>query len=652
MSVRNLIVENFDQLVDSALNELSNRYEHNECSFEEKENLRRRAVERLPDGYEYQVNAFRPRSKSKFKLCFSSKDVKIDNLEGWLIEFQSINKVTLKVKVKKKATKGYLLQHYYRCQHNTRNLSLSKDPQRKLSLNPTARVKNTNCPFQLIVKVTHCDVCTIDIDWDHNHATDNLEASNFKELSSDCVHKVHSLFEAGETPSTARQKFLRELKSMCKDEIDFHIKKADRSITPRQRDFRHIYEQYGKQKFGGKNEEMFEKLAEKIELYKTKNKEASIDYQMYGGDAVPLLIAIVTPLMNRVHSEVQQCGELIFVDSTSNTEEHNLKVFLLCTHSVAGALPCGLLITSDEKEATLKRGFEMLRNILPESAFFSSGKSVGPKTMITDNCKEERDALKSTWPSVTVLLCTFHMLQQTWRWLTDKNHGVMQGDRPHILSKFKEALFANSQELFEKLYISLLSDKIVQNYDKAVRYFSELYVDREAFALCFRSSLLVRGNQTNNFVESQFLVLKDIILRRTKEYNVVALLDKIVVDLEDHYKTKLLSIADGSYDGHFRRRFVGRGKTSKCGGQGYTTPNEDERRNFLESVKQFPNDIFEVKSLKSSGTRFVLLKLLTVIMSTQCVHLFIILDNKSMSNNLLKHFGDISSSNVTPSNFT
>ena len=185
-----------------------------------------------------------------------------------------------------------------------------------------------------------------------------------------------------------------------------------------------------------------------------------------------------------------------------------------------------------------------------------------------------------------------------------------------------------------------------------MRYFSELYVDREAFALCFRSSLLVRGNQTNNFVESQFLVLKDIILRRTKEYNVVALLDKIVVDLEDHYKTKLLSIADGSYDGHFRRRFVGRGKTSKCGGQGYTTPNEDERRNFLESVKQFPNDIFEVKSLKSSGTRFVLLKLLTVIMSTQCVHLFIILDNKSMSNNLLKHFGDISSSNVTPSNFT
>ena len=76
---------------------------------------------------------------------------------------------------------------------------------------------------------------------------------------------------------------------------------------------------------------------------------------------VPLLpnqflsLTMVTPLLNRVHKEVQQCGELIFVESTSNTEERNLKIFLLCTHSVAGVLLCGLLIRSDDKEATLKR---------------------------------------------------------------------------------------------------------------------------------------------------------------------------------------------------------------------------------------------------------------------------------------------------------
>ena len=54
--------------------------------------------------------------------------------------------------------------------------------------------------------------------------------------------------------------------------------------------------------------------------------------------------------MKRVHKEIPQCGELVFVDSTSNVEEHNLKVFMMCTQSIAGALACGILITSNEKE--------------------------------------------------------------------------------------------------------------------------------------------------------------------------------------------------------------------------------------------------------------------------------------------------------------
>ena len=102
------------------------------------------------------------------------------------------------------------------------------------------------------------------------------------------------MFEQGETLSTAHQQFLKELKSACKDEIEFHVKKAYRSVTRRQREIRHIYEQYGRQKFGGKNGEMFEKLAEKTEQYKAKNEAASVNFQMYDGDDVPLLVAIVT----------------------------------------------------------------------------------------------------------------------------------------------------------------------------------------------------------------------------------------------------------------------------------------------------------------------------------------------------------------------
>ena len=128
----------------------------------------------------------------------------------------------------------------------------------------------------------------------------------------------------------------------------------------------------------------------------------------------------------------------------TNTEEHNLKVFMIAP-SVAGALPCGILITSDKKESMLKQGFLMLKSGLPENAFHGRGPGVGPQVILTDNCKEERKALNTVWPSSTMLLCIFHILQQLWRWLHDKSHSISQADRPYILSLFKQALCSESE---------------------------------------------------------------------------------------------------------------------------------------------------------------------------------------------------------------
>lgn len=278
-----------------------------------------------------------------------------NNLEGWLAEFEAVNSVTLKVKVKKKETKGYSTQHYYRCQHDTRGWSPSKDPQRKLKWNPNARVKNTNCPFQMVVKIDQQNNCVIDIDWEHNHAVRTLESSNFKELTVESIEEIKKLHEAGEIPSTARQIFLKKFRSNWSNDLDFHVKKADRSTVPRRRDFCYIYHQYAKERFGGKNGEMLEKLSAKFDEFQETNPDASVDYQIYGGNNTPLVIAVVTPLMKRIHKYVPQSGELIFVDST-------LKVFLLCAANVAGALPCGLLITSDEKESALKQSMYTYRH--------------------------------------------------------------------------------------------------------------------------------------------------------------------------------------------------------------------------------------------------------------------------------------------------
>lgn len=56
------------------------------------------------------------------------------------------------------------------------------------------------------------------------------------------------------------------------------------------------------------------------------------------------------------------------------------------------------------------------------------------------------------------------------------------------------------------------------------------------------------------------MVLRDLILLHTKENNVVGLMDKLSIDLEDHYMNKLLSIADVSYYGVYKHWFKGKGK--------------------------------------------------------------------------------------------
>ena len=242
--------------------------------------------------------------------------------------------------------------------------------------------------------------------------------------------------------------------------------------------------------------------------------------------------------------------------------------------------------TSDEKESTLKPGFTMLKNCLADYAFHGNGPMVGPKIVLTDNCQEEKNALKSAWPPANLLLCIFHILQQTWRWLLDKNHQINQNDRPAILGIFKKALYACSEDVFEESYDELL-DEMEEVYPQAFKYFEDLYQERQSFALCFRTSLLVRGNQTNNFVESQFLVLKDVILGRVKEYNLVALFDRLTIDLENHYKEKLLSVIDGSFDGHYRRRFMGKQKQKNDGTQGFKVPSEETQESSWKKFRSF-----------------------------------------------------------------
>ena len=123
-------------------------------------------------------------------------------------------------------------------------------------------------------------------------------------------------------------------------------------------------------------------------------------------------------------------------------------VFIFCTHSVAGALPIGIVVTSDEQMETLTEAFTLLKSLFLNNRFFGKGR---PDVIMTDNCSELREALYKVFSELNLLLCIFHILQQVWRWLIDKKHGVSANDRPKIMCSFRALFHAKEIDYFEEL---------------------------------------------------------------------------------------------------------------------------------------------------------------------------------------------------------
>ena len=225
---------------------------------------------------------------------------------------------------------------------------------------------------------------------------------------------------------------------------------------------------------------------------------------------------------------------------------------------------------------------------------------------MTDNCDELRESLLAIWPNCILLLCIFHILQQVWRWVHNAKNQINILHRPHILTKFKQILYANYVDEMEEKYETFMYDDVVRTYVNLISYIETVYQDREAWALCYRKELPIRGNNTNNFCEAQFLVLKDDILKRQKEVNIVGLLNKLTNELEHHYKTKLLSISTGKYDGIYSRRFNSLGKSqNRKEGIGFQIPTQEEQEKILGSLARLGNNNFLVGSVTSDNQYLV-----------------------------------------------
>ena len=93
------------------------------------------------------------------------------------------------------------------------------------------------------------------------------------------------------------------------------------------------------------------------------------------------------------------------VDAGGNVDRHNMRVFLLTTYSVAGGLPLGVLITTNEQSATtISRALDLYLTLLDESCFFRRGLA-GPAVFM--KCHKTPTLVRGTFVLVLPFVTRF-----------------------------------------------------------------------------------------------------------------------------------------------------------------------------------------------------------------------------------------------------
>ena len=169
---------------------------------------------------------------------------------------------------------------------------------------------------------------------------------------------------------------------------------------------------------------------------------------------------------------------------------------------------------------------------------------IGPEVFLTDDSRAERQALNSAFPDATLVLCVFHVLQAFWRHVWDSKHGIAKNDRPHLFGLMTKMVYSETEEDLSIAWESIQKDPALKKYGGAASHMAKVYAAKESWAICYRKSLLVRGNHTNNYCEAAMRILKDKVFMRMKAFNIRHLVDFLTSKLEAYYEQRLIDYSN------------------------------------------------------------------------------------------------------------
>ena len=402
----------------------------------------------LPDNYTYKMlTVAHFDNLDSFSCHFRIKIDNEDNTRKWITQYNEKTKETMVFECCKSLSgKRVLKKLFLRCQHKQRQTGQHTKINRPLkTTHKSHNNKHTNCPAQMKVTLLpprkQNGFCVdVTLSHTHNHSIDVADALRFRPMSESTKQKYYDLFKQGHSPASAHMEYETQLSYIEEPNI-----LADRSRNPKVSDVYNLFNKWRKSNLGVRSgKQLFTELERRVNIYNDAyggvGGKAIIQRYCKGknggsndGEGVdqPLILAICTPLMSRVHEYTLQSKELVYIDASSSFDDFNNPLFVMSTSSAAGGLPLGIVITSVESADVIHKGMTALKGLFPNTAFY--GKDY-PENIIIDDSLAERDGLRQTWPSSNIFLCTFHFLQSMWRWLLCSKNCIHKDERQYLMN--------------------------------------------------------------------------------------------------------------------------------------------------------------------------------------------------------------------------
>ncbi|KAK3932908.1 Hydroxylamine reductase [Frankliniella fusca] len=458
----------------------------------------------------------------------------------WLADYQDCSFTDWRVRrTFKENSNKIIFKKAYRCHNNTlaQNRPGTKQAHKKHTERQAFLTLTIKNPEMLRSKDKHLKTHPMEIiiQHCHNHALQAVDSLCHRRPKPEVEKKFHIMFSNNHSPSSALKTHLYDIRVQYPDNW-FEIM-ADTSECPSQRWCYHQYYKQFQKAYGAPDgEAMLTSLSEAIEKYNKECGSTCAAMKRLGND---LIVVLCSPLMKRVHEKLKSSEEMGFLDSGGCMDRQNTRIFTFLAPSVAGALPTGIIMTSSESEDVILEAINLLKSIFPVKSFYGNNM---PKIMMTDDQTSERNALRRAFPGVILLLCLFHVLQAFWRYVWDSKHKVPAEDRVEVHFLFKDWCYIDDRDRFEQMYKDILNHPKIKSNANLVKQITGYYERKEEWALCFRTDLLLRGNNTNNYSERTIKGYKDDVLERVKAYSIVQLFDFFTSRLAAFFELRIAAV--------------------------------------------------------------------------------------------------------------